>query len=128
VSELIQKAQELDKAKGLDLETVQANAEHLKKYRRELAKVHALMIRHEDHLPSERDFALLRDVRIAFEGQKLFTITEEFLDSIKSLGGGYGANLLAELGVSWPPEKGWKNKLIGTKITQGKADGLLNYR
>lgn len=42
---------------------------------------------------------------------KLYTI-EEFLDSLKTPRGGYTRDTLAQLGVSWPPKKGWKSELI----------------
>ena len=43
--------------------------------------------------------------------QKLYTI-EEYLDSRKTPNGGYTKDTLREFGVSWPPPKGWKKRII----------------
>ena len=39
-------------------------------------------------------------------------IDQEYLDSIRTPRGGYLKADLAELGVPWPPPKGWKEKLL----------------
>lgn len=35
-----------------------------------------------------------------------------FIESLLTANGGYTKDTLARLGVSWPPVKGWKEKLI----------------
>ena len=44
------------------------------------------------------------------------TITYEYLDSLKTNKGGYTRATLERFKVSWPPEKGWRRKLIGQTI------------
>ena len=44
-------------------------------------------------------------------------ITNEFILNLRSLNGGYSRELLAALGVRWPPMKGWKDTIIGTEIS-----------
>ena len=39
-------------------------------------------------------------------------ITEEYIESKKTINGGWTRRQLAEWGVKWPPEKGWKKRLI----------------
>ena len=43
--------------------------------------------------------------------EKRYTI-EEYLESRKSSNGGYTKATLRDLGVSWPPKKGWKQEII----------------
>jgi hypothetical protein len=42
-----------------------------------------------------------------------FRITERFLHSMTKKPGAYTREILEELGVKWPPRKGWKKRLIG---------------
>ena len=42
---------------------------------------------------------------------KTFTI-ESYLESRKTANGGYTKATLTELGVAWPPKKGWKQEII----------------
>jgi len=39
-------------------------------------------------------------------------ITLELLERLKSKRGGYTRNALQLLGVSWPPPRGWRRKLV----------------
>ncbi len=43
-------------------------------------------------------------------------ITEEVLESVKSLRGGYTRAILNVLGVAWPPRHGWRKRLVGTTV------------
>lgn len=61
-------------------------------------------------------------------------MTIEDLEKLKSQNGGYSRKTLASLGVSWPPQSGWKGKLIGkpvqymgspTERTYYKPNGLV---
>lgn len=45
-------------------------------------------------------------------------ITKEYLESLKTEKGGYTKETLAKLGVSWPPPKGWKKKLLEKNAQQ----------
>jgi hypothetical protein len=44
-------------------------------------------------------------------------ITKEEIESKKTERGGYTKKQLALWGISWPPPKGWKAKLIKDDIT-----------
>jgi hypothetical protein len=39
----------------------------------------------------------------------MVAVTREFIDSGRSIAGGWTREQLAVLGVSWPPPKGWKD-------------------
>lgn len=55
-------------------------------------------------------------------------ITEELIESGKSERGGWTKAQLAILGVSWPPESGWKRKVIGAIIPQSEALRFVELR
>lgn len=46
------------------------------------------------------------------------TVTEKIIENGMSNHGGWNKEQLAILGVKWPPKKGWKQRLIGTEITE----------
>jgi len=46
----------------------------------------------------------------------LLTITTEVLATLTTGKGGYTRKGLALLGVQWPPDKGWKKRLVGTTV------------
>lgn len=48
------------------------------------------------------------------------TLTQDRLEKSKTPKGGYNAKQLRQIGVGWPPQKGWKKKLTGTKVTLEK--------
>lgn len=50
------------------------------------------------------------------------TITKDLLDELKTKRGGYPADALKELGVSWPPKKGWAKRLHGRLIPKHKYE------
>lgn len=52
-------------------------------------------------------------------------ITKEIIDQGKSKNGGWTKKQLSILGVSWPPEKGWQNKIIGKEIDKDTLDQFL---
>ena len=58
----------------------------------------------------------------------LVTITNAFIDSGKSSKGAWNARQLRLLGVEWPPQKGWKCDIIGTKIVKEAAEQFLALR
>lgn len=47
----------------------------------------------------------------------MFKITKEWLEA-NSNNGGYSAKQLKAVNVSWPPQSGWKKRLIGCIITE----------
>jgi hypothetical protein len=52
-------------------------------------------------------------------------ITDQFIESGKSKNGGYGRKQLAIIGVSWPPQTGWKPGVIGKEIPDDAAAQFL---
>jgi len=52
-------------------------------------------------------------------------ITEEFLVSGLSMRGGYSRRQLELLGVSWPPQKGWKLTVMDRAISDEVAEEFV---
>jgi ribonuclease HI len=52
-------------------------------------------------------------------------VTDELIDAAMSAAGGWSRKQLAILGVPWPPVKGWRAMLIGTKLDADKAATLI---
>jgi hypothetical protein len=42
------------------------------------------------------------------------------IEALKSPKGGWSKESLKSLGVSWPPKRGWKNKLLSQTIEKDK--------
>jgi hypothetical protein len=55
-------------------------------------------------------------------------ITKEFIESGRSEKGGWSKFQLELLGISWPPAKGWKNKVIGNELSEDLARKFLNSK
>ena len=55
-------------------------------------------------------------------------ITEEFIEKIASPRGGWNRPQLALLGVDWPPERGWKRRILGKEISEETAKRLEDLR
>jgi hypothetical protein len=51
----------------------------------------------------------------------MVTITDDLIESGKSVAGGYSKAQLVLLGVAWPPVTGWKKQIIGSQITSDAA-------
>lgn len=47
-------------------------------------------------------------------------LTKEVIESLMTPAGGYNEATLAALDVSWPPQAGWKARLIGTEVADRK--------
>ncbi len=61
-------------------------------------------------------------------GDELATITAELIEAARSERGGWSKAQLALLGVSWPPQAGWKATVIGRPISKGDADRFVKLR
>lgn len=48
----------------------------------------------------------------------LFTVTHEWINKFRTPAGSWRAKQLAAIGVKWPPQGGWPNRVEGTQITQ----------
>jgi ribonuclease HI len=53
-------------------------------------------------------------------------VTDELIRSGMSTAGGWTKEQLGILGVSWPPESGWRKRVIGTEITSEQAERFAN--
>lgn len=58
---------------------------------------------------------------------KYILVTDQFIRENASDVGGWSKMQLHQLGVSWPPEKGWKEKIINTAISEEKAALFIGY-
>lgn len=52
-------------------------------------------------------------------------INDELLQAGRSSNGGWNQAQFALLGVAWPPQKGWKLRLIGTPIEADQVELFL---
>jgi hypothetical protein len=59
---------------------------------------------------------------------ELVVVTAELIEAGRSERGGWSKAQLALLRVSWPPQAGWKTKVIGTPITKPDADRFVKMR
>jgi predicted RNase H-like HicB family nuclease len=55
-------------------------------------------------------------------------ITRELIDSGASSAGGWNKPQLALLGVPWPPERGWPQRIIGTQISEESAAEFVKLK
>ena len=47
---------------------------------------------------------------------KMGIITQELIESYRTKNGGWTKDILAAFGVSWPPQHGWKQTILGKAI------------
>lgn len=55
-------------------------------------------------------------------------VTQEFLDKHKTKRGAYTKAQLELIGVSWPPKKGWKEKVIGRELTKQQEKEFIKAK
>lgn len=55
-------------------------------------------------------------------------ITNDLICSVVSVNGGWSAKQLELLGAFFPPRKGWKNRIIGNRITKQNLDKLKELK
>jgi hypothetical protein len=55
-------------------------------------------------------------------------ITNALIDAGKSTRGGWSKRQLALLGVEWPPQQGWKERVIGCVISQEDAELFVKLK
>ena len=51
-----------------------------------------------------------------------FVVSEKWIDACKTPKGGWTRAQLSLLGVDWPPQKGWKNQVIGMMIDDKSSE------
>lgn len=56
------------------------------------------------------------------------TITDDFIESGKSVAGGFSKVQLALPDVAWPPVSGWKAEVVGKRITADAAARFIAGR
>lgn len=59
-----------------------------------------------------------------FRPKNYVTLTKNHIEMAKSARGGFSKRQLALLGVSWPPKRGWKKKIIGKTIKKSSIEKL----
>jgi len=55
----------------------------------------------------------------------MMTITDAFLESGRTVRGGWTRAQLAAIGVPWPPPHKWKRRIVGKQITLDAAERFL---
>lgn len=55
-------------------------------------------------------------------------LTKEIIFKGRSQNGGWSRNQVRLLGLDWPLEKGWIDRLVGTELAQEKVDEFLGIR
>lgn len=55
-------------------------------------------------------------------------LKKEHIDSLETGNGGFNKKTLALFGVTWPPKKGWKKRVVGREINEAKYIDLLNHK
>ena len=53
-------------------------------------------------------------------------VTRELIKSGQTKAGGWTKSQLEIIGVSWPPQKGWADRVCGTHISKEDADMFCN--
>lgn len=79
----------------------------------------------ENVLDSQMDITIDLDDEM---DRRNFVVTREWIDKGMSYRGGWSMAQLAIIGVDWPPQKGWKNRAIGRKISRGDARRFLSLK
>jgi len=54
-------------------------------------------------------------------------ITDGLICSLQTKRGGYTKETLEGFGITWPPEQGWKNVIIGGNMSEERYERLLNH-
>ena len=55
-------------------------------------------------------------------------LTYQNIEALKSLNHGWNSAVLELLGVSWPPVKGWRRRIIGKEVTDFAYKTALEIR
>ena len=52
------------------------------------------------------------------ESEKTFMVTRRWIEAHKTKSGGWKARQLKQIGIDWPPVKGWIDEAVGRRITE----------
>jgi hypothetical protein len=55
-------------------------------------------------------------------------ITDEWLIKNRTFAGGYNKKQFNILGIEYPPQKGWKEKIIGKELCEKKLKNLKTFQ
>jgi hypothetical protein len=55
-------------------------------------------------------------------------LTDYIIEEGKSFNGGWSQPQVELLGVSWPPQSGWKKKLVGIEVDDDVVDKFLSLK
>lgn len=58
----------------------------------------------------------------------MLTLTDNLIRAGQTNNGGWNKKQLHLLGISWPPTKGWKLKVIGQEITEEHYEEFLSLK
>jgi len=58
----------------------------------------------------------------------MIKVTSRLIEQGKSAAGGWNARQLRYIKVRWPLTKGWKDRAVGTEITEASAEQFLAMR
>lgn len=56
--------------------------------------------------------------------QEFVTLTKEMIELFETKRGGYKREVIEAFGVSYPPERGWKQRLIGSRFPKSQWDRM----
>jgi hypothetical protein len=73
-------------------------------------------------------FAKLRENGRNSEGGDLIITRQWIDDNMSKRGGGWKRCQLAAIGVSWPPQRGWKERSIGLEISEEQRRSFEAFR
>ena len=54
-------------------------------------------------------------------------ITKDFIMKYRTTRGSWTRSQIEDLGITWPAKRGWKDRVVGTEITEEKAESFKNY-
>ncbi|UII80059.1 ribonuclease H [Flagellimonas sp. CMM7] len=68
---------------------------------------------------------IVPETQTTLVGDNEVLITYGLIETLKTQAGGFSKKGLELIGVSWPPEKGWKERVIGNPIDKEKYNLLI---
>ncbi len=55
-------------------------------------------------------------------------VTRDIIEAGQSSNGGWSQEQLRQIGVDWPPVKGWKDQVIGSDFSAAKVEEFLRLK
>lgn len=91
---------------------------------RRLQSKYSIMLNIEPRMEREEENIVQSNTEIDLKDNEL-EITREVIESLKTRAGGYSKKGLELIGVDWPPEKGWKSRILGNVVDKEKYEKLM---